>query len=262
MSIPVKNANTIIGTAGDDALRGTTGDDTMLGLGGNDSLYGEGGDDLVDAGAGNDFIMPTASGGYGAYGEDIVLGGEGDDFINYNFSTQKAFLDGGDGTDSIFGSSAGDTIDGGSGNDRITGNAGGDTLTGGAGADVFQYYGAGETGLTGLTADRITDFQSGVDTIDMPGNSTYYYENHGGQHIIWDTYYEATIGYGAGFEAAENAADDMIGLGHYTGIYYAFVTDGADGYLFADLDFNGEIDTAVILDGLTSTTQLSAMDIV
>jgi hypothetical protein len=262
MSIPIKNANTIIGTEANDSLQGTATADTILGLGGNDNLYGEGGDDLIDAGAGNDFIMPTATAAYGAYGQDIVLGGEGDDLINYNFSTVKATIDGGEGTDNLFGGSAADMIDGGAGDDRIGGNAGGDTMSGGSGSDTFLYYGPGETGMTALTADRITDFTSGEDALDMPVLSMYYLENHGGGHIIWDTYDEATIAYGAGFEAAREAAGEMLYDRNYHGRYYAFVTDGVDGYLFADLDRNGQADTAVILDGLTSTTQFQATDIV
>jgi hypothetical protein len=261
MSIPVK-ANTIIGTESKDNLVGTAGDDTILGLGGNDNLYGEGGDDIIDAGAGADFIMPTATGAYGFFGQDIVSGGDGEDLINYNFSNEKAILDGGADNDTIFGGSAADVIKGGAGNDRLDGNAGGDLFTGGAGSDIFSYTGAGETGLTALTADRITDFNAVEDAIDMPLIARYYYENYGGQHIIWDTYDETTIAYGAGFEAAKNAADDIIFQGHYYGYIYAFVTDGVNGYLFADLDTNGEADTAVIIDGVTSTTQFSATDII
>jgi hypothetical protein len=265
MTIPIKNANTIIGTEDRDTLQGTSGTDTILGLGGMDNLYGEGGADLIDAGAGNDFIMPTASGAQGSYGQDIVLGGEGDDLINYNFSNDKAILDGGDGKDSIFGGLVADVIEGGAGDDRITGNAGGDTMTGGAGTDIFQYYAAGETGMTALMADRITDFDAADDALDMPVYSMFYYENCGGTHIIYDTYRETTIAYGTGFEAARDAAKDMIFQGHaggYGSSYYAFVTDGVNGYLFADLDKNGQADTAVILDGLASTTQFNATDII
>lgn len=53
---------------------------------------------------------------------------------------------------------------GGHGNDRINGNAANNSFTGGAGSDVFilDRYGAGDTSI-----DRITDFQTGVDKIDL-----------------------------------------------------------------------------------------------
>ena len=40
-------------------------------------------------------------------------------------------------------------------------------MTGGALRDVFDFNFANETGKTGATRDRITDFQHGVDDIDL-----------------------------------------------------------------------------------------------
>ncbi len=76
-------------------------------------------------------------------------------------------VSGGDGTDHVVGGAQGDRIDGGAGNDTIAGGAGSDTLTGGTGADnfVFAVPGSAQRG-----ADRITDFEAGVDRIliDVP----------------------------------------------------------------------------------------------
>ena len=50
-------------------------------------------------------------------------------------------------------------MQGGAGDDLLLGGAGGDSLTGGGGADAFRF--------TGGAADRITDFASGQDVIDL-----------------------------------------------------------------------------------------------
>jgi hypothetical protein len=263
MSISEKVLDTLIGTDDADSIQGTRGGDTILGLGGNDNLYGEAGDDLVDAGDGADFIMPTMApveGGH--YGLDIISAGAGDDLVNYHFSADRVIIDGGSGKDYLIGSLANDTIAGGQGDDRLSGDKGADILTGGAGADIFTHSAADEAGMTALTADRITDFDGSVDRIDMPIKGYFYYEDYGGGGAPWTRNYgETEIAHGAGYEAAKTMADEMIGGGHYPWVY-AFVTDGVNGYLFADLDKDGSPDTSIILDGLTDITQFSATDIV
>jgi Ca2+-binding RTX toxin-like protein len=63
----------------------------------------------------------------------------------------------------IVGGSGSDTLTGGSGSDVLIGGAGNDTLTGGGGADVFKFV----TPSGGT--DRITDFVSGTDKIEIVG---------------------------------------------------------------------------------------------
>jgi serralysin len=53
-----------------------------------------------------------------------------------------------------------DVLNGFGGNDRLIGGAGNDTLTGGSGSDVFVFANDGST-------DTMTDFQTGVDKIDL-----------------------------------------------------------------------------------------------
>lgn len=69
-------------------------------------------------------------------------------------------LAGGAGRDRLDGGSAEDTLLGGAGVDRLTGGPGADTLAGGAGADVFVF-------ARGFGADRVTDFEPGVDRLDF-----------------------------------------------------------------------------------------------
>ncbi|HEX8442665.1 MAG TPA: M10 family metallopeptidase C-terminal domain-containing protein [Allosphingosinicella sp.] len=75
-------------------------------------------------------------------------------------------LRGGEGDDTLGGLGGNDTLIGGDGDDRLNGGADRDTLTGGTGADIFVFDTANHTG-TRSSADRITDFQSGLDLIDL-----------------------------------------------------------------------------------------------
>ena len=83
---------------------------------------------------------PYADVVYGRGGGDFLYGGVGNDT-----------LDGGAGADKLFGQA---------GNDRLIGGGGRDSLTGGAGSDVFVFTDHG-------SGDTITDFQTGVDHIDL-----------------------------------------------------------------------------------------------
>jgi Ca2+-binding RTX toxin-like protein len=77
----------------------------------------------------------------GYYGDDIITGGDGADWLD--------------------GHGDNDTIHGGGGDDVIIGNVGTDHLWGDSGADTFLYYSAYDG------ADRIYDFKSGEDMIDL-----------------------------------------------------------------------------------------------
>ncbi len=70
--------------------------------------------------------------------------------------------------DYLRGTGLSDVIEGLKGNDTLLGLAGADTLSGGQGADVFKIN-AGDTGNTRKTSDKITDFASSVDTLDISG---------------------------------------------------------------------------------------------
>jgi Ca2+-binding RTX toxin-like protein len=263
MSVTATAHNPINGTTGADVLLGTDQGDHILAMAGDDIIFGGLGDDVIDASSGNDVVTTSPDPVPGThYGIDFVSLGDGDDIAQYFYSTDKVTIDGGNGQDRIGGGSAGDRLMGGAGDDHITGHAGGDLMTGGSGADVFHYAnGSGDTGMTIATADRITDFVSGTDKIDMEFAGTSWPWGH----HSYGNYAEQTIDFGAGFEAAEERASYMLwpyAPDPQQGRMYAFVTDGVNGYLFTDLDHDGAADTAIILEGLTSTTQFAHTDIV
>ena len=95
--------------------------------------------------------------------------------IALNAVIEKAI--GGSGNDTLIASDAGctlsggggnDTLIGGAGNDKLIGGSGVDNLTGGNGADTFVFL-LGDSSATSGQHDRITDFLSGTDHIDLSG---------------------------------------------------------------------------------------------
>jgi VCBS repeat-containing protein len=79
--------------------------------------------------------------------------------------TVSGTIAGGAGNDLLEGGSAADRLSGGDGRDWLAGRGGADQLTGGGDADVFFYYAASDS--TAAQRDTITDFQSGLDRIDI-----------------------------------------------------------------------------------------------
>lgn len=71
------------------------------------------------------------------------------------------------GNDLMMGNGGNDALIGDGGNDTLTGGAGKDTLAGKTGADVFDFDSAADSRV--LAADVITDFQRGVDLVDLSG---------------------------------------------------------------------------------------------
>jgi Ca2+-binding RTX toxin-like protein len=104
-----------------------------------------------------DFVYSNAAGGTqtGTDFSDMLFGSRGNDVLN-----------GMGGHDTLLGGIGNDTINAGSGGDNIYGGAGGDTLTGGTGCDAFIYQSESDSPF-GSAHDRIADFQSGFDWIDL-----------------------------------------------------------------------------------------------
>ncbi len=128
----------LVGSAYDDTLTGDDGDNRIDAGGGNDTVVGNGGNDTI----------------YGNVGNDTLFGNVGNDYLN-----------GGQGNDTLNGGQGSDTLVGGVGNDTLTGGLGADTLTGGAGVDVFKFASVSDSAVG--APDIITDFQTGVDKIDL-----------------------------------------------------------------------------------------------
>jgi len=161
-----EGADTLTGDAGNDTLAGGAGDDTLTGGNGADDLFGGFGNDLLDGGADAD----TLAGGNGV---DTLYGGNQNDFLTGEVGRDRLY--GGNGDDTLVGGRGNDRLFGGNGNDRLNGGgnddllyagAGSDRLTGGEGADTFIWRSATESSA-GNTRDRIMDFETGIDRIDI-----------------------------------------------------------------------------------------------
>lgn len=257
-------SNQIFGGSGDDTLSGGDGSDFLTGNGGDDSLYGGADHDTLDGSAGADYM--EGNDGNDAYivdnsGDSVVeLSGEGVDIVytflstytlvaeveNLQWNGSGSFtgtgnvldniiwsggfddtLSGGDGNDQLRSSAGNDTLDGGNGDDLLVGSAGADTYTGGAGDDTFNvgYFDSG----TGTDADRITDFTSGDDLVDVSS---------------WD----------ADFNTAGNQAFSWIGGAAFSGTAGELRTyfDGVDTWVQGDITGDSVADFEIRFDGNVS----------
>ena len=153
----VENYGTISG--GLRSIMGSANADTIFNYGtlsgrvdlnsGADLFNGAGGQAVtVNGGNENDTIR-------GSFFDDTLAGDVGADRIN-----------GRTGDDRLTGGSGADRLLGGGDDDLLNGGANNDLMSGGIGADQFQFSSAADIG-TGALSDRITDFKSGEDIIDL-----------------------------------------------------------------------------------------------
>ena len=235
------------GGSGHDVLRGGEGSDTLSGGDGNDHLFGRApaagadGADSISGGAGSDYIQgnagnDTLSGGDGADringggDDDLITGDAGNDRINGNLGNDTA--SGGVGDDELRGGKGNDSLDGGDGADRLTGDLGADTLSGGAGRDEFHFSDSSAL-LTGSAPDVITDFEHGVDRIELDFDPS-----------------ALLVGAAQADFAAARAAAQALLDGHSGNGEVAAVAVGADTYLFFSGSGGATVDSAIELTGL------------
>ncbi|MGB8814007.1 MAG: calcium-binding protein [Paracoccaceae bacterium] len=252
------------GTAANDSFVGTSFGDTLSGSGGNDTLLGAGGNDAMQGGGGNDYLAgglgdDTLTGGAG---DDTIvietatdrvieaaLGGTDTlksaslslnllGFANIEnlslLGTANLFgfgnnavnlISGNAGSNTLAGLAGNDTLNGGAGDDRLRGGTGLDILTGGAGADDFLFVSAAEAGIS-TARDHITDFQHGVDDIDL--------------HLFM-------------------AGGSFIGAAVFGGIARQLRYEAASGTLMGDVNGDGLADFQITLD---TKPALSAIDFI
>lgn len=178
----------LTGGAGNDKFFGSAVANVLDGGAGNDQLYGGGGNDTLIGGAGDDFFAGGADfdtvvfAGNAGVVADIAAGratGQGNDTLG-----GAENITGGNGSDHISGNAAANVLNGAAGADTLVGRGGADVLTGGAGADRFVF-----ADFDGN--DRITDFQDGLDRIQIGGRTTGFADLHitggaAGCVVSWD----------------------------------------------------------------------------
>jgi hypothetical protein len=131
----------------------------------------------------------------------------------------------------IFGGAGDDTIVGDAGAERIDGGAGRDRLEGGAGNDVFGFAAVIDSGAT--TADRIVDFARG-DRIDLSA-------------IDANTAIDGDQAFTFVGNAAFSGVAGELRIG----------SNGANTFVFADVDGDKTADFAIVLANLTDPSVLA-----
>jgi len=267
-------ANFVEGGDGNDSLWGAGGNDTLEGAGGNDTLDGGTGVDSMLGGDGSDLYYvddaldevietgnaaPLAGGPAGLdsftdtvvaavtysledvqFVENLTLSGtatQGTGNLLNNVITGNSLantLAGLGGADTLVGSTGKDTLSGGSGADVLRGSGGGDRLTGEAGADTFEFANALNASSN---VDRITDFASGVDTIQL--DRTIF--NIALGDLAQGQYYEGV--------AAHDAGDRII-----------YDASGATGRLYYDADGSNAASSAILFATFTGTPTVAYTD--
>lgn len=252
---------TLAGTPGDDWSRGGHGNDLLSGGSGNDVLMGGPGDDVLDGGAGADIID-------GGTGHDMLSFASatwrvmvdlqndafdfgdavGDTYANIDAITAGPYADqlrgdafdnefyGGRYSDRLYGRAGNDHLDGGRGVDALYGNAGADVLTGGGPSDQrdrFIYFHAADSRPGEGNHDRITDFVSGVDRVEISRLD-------------------------ADLATAGNQAFTLIGTTPFSGsageLRYLQDSVGNTTLLQADMDGDGLADFEIAFDGIHDFT--------
>jgi len=157
-----------LGNTLDNFLIGNNGANHLIGLRGNDTLDGAGGVDTMEGGSGNDVyyvgdradrVIETYGNGY-----DIVISRV--DFSLTGQYIEELRLAGGFDLKAL-GNTKANTIVGNDSANVIDGWSGMDTLTGGAGSDTFVF----STKLGASNVDTITDFDRGVDTLQLSASA-------------------------------------------------------------------------------------------
>lgn len=163
-------------------------------------------------------------------------------------------IEGDDQAQTLTGGPGPDTITGGTSDDTIVGEAGADFLTGGQGGDVFAYA-SGATGEKLSTADRITDFEPGVDKIktNLPNFSWT-------EVLIEDSITADINDYGDFVSKASEAFDTgypvYVVSNPIVGETWVAINNGG-----SPLEF-GEGDSLIVLEGIQNDILLSGTDFI
>jgi Ca2+-binding RTX toxin-like protein len=241
--------DTLSGGIGNDTLNGGTGNDTMLGGSGNDTyLVSSNGDRVFEtttttsttSAGGVDTVQSSLSFDLDAYVgvrfvERLTLTGTA--AINGDGNALSNILTGNTGNNVLNGDSGSDTLNGGNGLDQLIGGVGNDVLQGGAGNDIL-------TGGSGADAFVFTTTTSGLDVI------TDFNELNGGGE-------EGDV---LRFQGLEVGTFVYRGSQGFTGGSNNSEARVSGNEVLIDTNGDGVTDIEIVLNGLTSASQLSAND--
>ena len=189
--------------------------------------------------AGAEFEINYAKGAYidggegsdtisGSGGNDYLVGGEGNDILH-----------GGAGNDYLLGGSGDDTLNGNDGNDTLLGGVGNDILNGGAGNDILD-GGAGNDILNGGAGNDILTGGLGIDTLIYNVLTAGDATAGNGKDTWTDFETQDKIQFGAGFFTGLLASDlsDITKVGKFIS-----VSNDANGNAVLKVDRDGDLAT-------------------
>ena len=193
----------IDGGAGNDSINGSSGSDKLLGGDGNDTMSGGAGADLVQGGAGDDTLKMGGDGTWSGY---LAVNTETGDSASLTGKTKNAdVFQGGDGTDTLLGTSGSDAI------------------------FLHDNFSAMHAQASGPRLDSIevVDLGAGDDILDMTSDVYTYttgmtVDGGTGNDVIWAAAGNDTIRGGDGNDSLfGGAGNDSIdgGIGTDTAIY-------------------------------------------
>lgn len=241
-----------------DTVTSGAGNDTMSTFGGYDKFFAGGGTDTLtvdyswidtDVGMSTSIGVDSTNGGFQGYyyvdsnirtdfsgteafnvtatnNNDTITGATGaDTLVGLD---GRDTLTGNGGNDTLDGGAAADTLDGGQGKDTLIAGGGADLLTGGTEADTFVFKSADFGPVDPFYIDRITDFATGSDKIDLTG-------------------IDANTG------AAGDQAFTFVGSAAFTAVGQVHVVIGAGGFLYLEGNWNADFaaDFVIRVDGST-----------
>ena len=153
------NANLIYGRGGNDTVKvtGYDGTQTYMFLGGDDY-------DLLTF-AGSSSGVNVSDTGLAVRGFEKIIGTSQNDILSGGQNDIE--LLGLKGADTLIGGKGNDKLVGGKGFDKLEGGNGKDVLIGGLGNDTFIFEKVGHSRKGVLNRDKIADFASGFDKIDL-----------------------------------------------------------------------------------------------
>ncbi len=218
-------ADTLGGSSTYNEIYGGFGDDTLFGYDSSDRLNGGDGDDVIDGGIGADTIEGGAGSDTATYATSAMAvqinlasnsgaGGDanGDIFSSIENVTGTAF------SDSIFASTANNTINGGDGNDVIYGFAGNDIFDGQNGDDTINVGSGADIAYGGSGNDLLVfaSFPYDVSVDDSTAGVTVYLD---GATAGTGGYAEGDIYSGFERVVLSNFADTVYGTGANESFY-------------------------------------------